>query len=162
MIGNFASIGKMLQAVANNVKPTQGVMGGLGNTVQGAAQSGPMAAKAAAMQAAQTRPGNPVQNAAQMAQNAAMAATKAAPVIQKAAYIAVLHEAIAKAGDSASFNLEFERSELMTKFRNISAVNYQHMMMQEHLADATQFMTLVSELTRKMTEASRNVVSNLR
>lgn len=51
---------------------------------------------------------------------AALAAARIGPEIQKAAYIYILHEAISKAGNAGSFNLESHKAELMKKFGNLS------------------------------------------
>lgn len=176
MTGNLQGVAKMLQDVANNVASQPGAMASPGHAGQASASSqnpmaaakrpfapaNPMAAKGPATPAAHKNVVNAMQGGAQAGQQATLDALKAGPVIQKAAYIAALHEAIAKAGTTASFNLESQRNELMAKFRNIASVNMQQLMLQQHMQDQNQLLSKVAELTRKMSEASRNIIGNMR
>lgn len=166
MLGNVA---KMIQEVANNVKapPNSGAgMGGLGNAGHVASQ---MAQKAAmgviSMGAGQGGMGTLGGKVNQMA---SMAAQKLGPAVQKAAYIAALHEAIVKAEGAQMFNLETQKNDLMIKLGNISPTNVKQTALGQAIAQTQdpkvieQTFQALNELSRKMGEVSRNIISNMR
>jgi hypothetical protein len=193
MIGNFENIGKMIQDVTNNVKAQPGALGGIGAAagkaagfaqgVAGEMQSrgshmggiGSAIGKAAEF-AQRAVPGGPVQMAASgvgaaaslAGRMAAQAAATVGPAVQKAGYIAILHEAIAGAEKSQPFNLDSHKGALMSKLGNLSPANLKQTQLGQAMAQVQdqqgieKALKAVNDLSRKMAQSSQQIVNNLR
>ncbi|PEQ14587.1 hypothetical protein B2G71_03190 [Novosphingobium sp. PC22D] len=83
---------------------------------------------------------------------------KLAPMLQKAAYILALHNAIAKASSSQSFNLETQKNDLWLKLNNLTPQKIRSADLSEMMNQQQQMMTMLTQVVQKMSESSKGVI----
>ena len=93
--------------------------------------------------------------------------SKIGPLIQQAAYIAVLHEAIDKAQKSGSFNLETQKNDLWVKLGNLTPQNLKQFELTQAILAAPpqeqqQVFQMLSTLLKSMSDNSKSIVQNMR
>ena len=91
------------------------------------------------------------------------ALAKLGPPLQKAAYMAALHQAIAKAERSPSFNLETHKNDLWINLGNITNQNVKKSQaMQAVLSNQAQMQNILSSMTKQMSNMSKQILQNMR
>ena len=91
---------------------------------------------------------------------------KLGPALQKAAYIAALHKAIAKAEKSVMFNLEAQKNDLWVSLGNISNQNVKNstalQAIQSLFSSQQQMFSALSNMTKQMSSVSNQIMQNMK